>query len=263
MINKIIGITLVFENVESMIIPADEIMAWRIDDVTTSLFGGRYSDNVDKYNSCKFFEITISNNLLNSVYDTGYEGVNSKTTHRDRLDFPDITSVELGYVDGTVESYYVPWEDSAEGSNSCQRRDGNTIIVCDDGDCGEYEEPIEYMEPEPETEPKVGVCDVCGRECKTNGLGFINPDRSTYQTWNVCDNCAKIIWNGIRMGLSSKLTARHLPFIGNDATELNFMIKQNMIHTGVDKDYIDEMLQMYYGVDTEVIIQKVREIVGE
>ena len=263
MIDKINQITLVFESAENMVIPADEIVTWRVSDVTTSLFGGRYSGNVDKYNSCKFFEITISNNFLNSIYITGYEGVNNKTTRRARLDFADIASVELEYTDGTVESCYVPWEDEAEDCNSYQCRDENTIIVCDDGDCGEYEEPIEYMEPEPETEPKVGVCDVCGRECQCNGLSFINPDRSTYQTWNVCDNCAKIIRNGIRMELTSKLTARHLPFIGNDATELNFMIKQNMIHTGTDKDYIDEMLQMYYGVDTETIIQKVREIVGE
>ena len=53
--SKLDFITLVFENLESMEIPANEIVAWRVGDVTTSLFGGRYGDGVHKTNSCKFF----------------------------------------------------------------------------------------------------------------------------------------------------------------------------------------------------------------
>lgn len=263
MIGKINAIALIFENVDSMVIPANKIVAWRVGDVTTNLFGGRYGDGIHKSNSCKFFEITIDNKFLNSVYVEGYEGVNSKTTHRARLDFADIAAVELEYVDGAVESYYVPWEDGVEDSNPYQRRDGNTITICNNGDCGGHEKPIEHVEPEPEAEPEVRVCDVCGRECETNGVSLVNPDGSIFKNWHVCDDCAKSIWDGIRMGLTSKLTAKRLPFIESDATELNFLIKQNMIHTGVDEDYIDRMLQMYYGTDTETIIQKVREIVGK
>ena len=263
MIDKISAITLAFENVDSMSIPANEIVTWRIGEVTTNLFGGRYGDGVHKSNSCNFFEITISNKFLNSVYVAGYEGVNSKTTNRTRLDFADIAAVELEYVDGAVESYYVPWEDGAEDSNPYQCRNGNTITICNNGDCGGHEESTESIKPKPEAKPEVGVCDVCGKECETNGVALINPDGSTFKDWHICDDCAKSIWDGIRMGLTSKLTAKRLPFIESDATELNFLIKQNMIHTGVDEDYIDRMLQMYYGTDTETIIQKVREIVGK
>lgn len=55
MIGKINAIALIFENVDSMVIPANKIVAWRVGDVTTNLFGGRYGDGIHKSNSCNFF----------------------------------------------------------------------------------------------------------------------------------------------------------------------------------------------------------------
>ena len=260
MVDKINAITLVFENVDSIAIPANEIVAWRVGDVTTSLFGGRYGAGVHKSNSCNFFEITISNKFLNSVYVAGYKGANSKTTHRARLDFADIAAVELEYVDGAVESYYVPWEDGAEGSNPYQRRDGNTITICNNGSCGGHEEPIESIEPEPEAEPRVGVCDVCGRECECNGLSFINPDRSTYQTWNICDDCAKTIWKGIRNGILSAILDRH-SCVENEAKILRFLFDNGMIHLHPgDEDWLETQLEFQFGLDISHILTKVMDI---
>lgn len=258
--SKLDFITLVFENLESMEIPANEIVAWRVGDVTTSLFGGRYGDGVHKTNSCKFFEITISNNFLNSVYVAGYERDSSKTTHRARLDFADITSVELGYTDGTVESYYVPWEDGAEDSNPYQHRDGNTITICDDGDCGGCEEPIEYIKLESETEPEVRACDVCGRECETNGSVFVNPDGSIFKTWWVCDKCAKSIWDGIRYSIVQDVMNRHTS-VENNAAELKFLFDNNMLHTPPSNpDWLDKQVEMSFGMDMFEILKRVIKV---
>ena len=256
MIGKINAITLVFENVDSMSIPADEIVAWRIGEVTTSLFGGRYGAGVHKSNSCNFFEITISNKFLNSVYVARYKGANSKTTHRARLDFADIAAVELKYVDGAVESYYVPWEDGAEGSNPYQRRDGNTITICNNGDYGGHEEPIESTEPKPE----VRVCDVCGRECETNGVSLINPDGSTFKNWHVCDKCAKSIWDGIRYSIAQDIMNRHTS-VENNAAELKFLFDNNMLHTAPSNpDWLDRQVEMSFGMDMSKILSEVMRI---
>lgn len=260
MIGEINAITLVFENVDSMTIPADEIVAWRVGDVTTSLFGGRYGAGVHKSNSCNFFEITISNKFLNSVYVAGYKGANSKTTHRTRLDFADIAAVELEYVDGAVESYYVPWEDGAEGSNPYQRRDGNTITICNNGDCGGHEKPIEHVEPEPEAEPEVRVCDVCGRECETNGVSLVNPDGSIFKNWHVCDKCAKSIWDGIRFSIVQDVMNRHTS-VENNAAELKFLFDNNMLHTAPSNpDWLDRQVEMSFNMDMSKILSKVMRI---
>ena len=256
MIGKINAITLVFENIDRMAIPVNKIVAWRVGDVTTNLFGGRYGDGVHKSNNCNFFEITISHKFLDSVYVAGYERVNSETTNRARLDFADIVAVELEYIDGAVESYYVPWEDGAEGSNPYQRRDGNTITICDNSGCGGYEEPVEHIEPKPE----VRVCDVCGRECKTNGVSLINPDGSTFKNWHVCDKCAKSIWDGIRYSITQDIMNRHTS-VENNAAELKFLFDNNMLHTAPSNpDWLDRQVEMSFGMDMSKILSEVMRI---
>ena len=262
MVDKINAITLVFENVDSMSIPADEIVAWRIGEVTTNLFGGRYGDGVHKSNSCNFFEITISNKFLNSVYVAGYKGVNSKTTNRTRLDFADIAAVELEYIDGAVESYYVPWEDGIEGSNPYQCRDGNTITICNNNDCGGYEESAEHIKPKSEakSKPKANVCDVCGRECEANGVSLLNPDGSTFKNWHICDKCAKSIWDGIRYSIAQDVMNRHTS-VENNAMELKFLFDNNMLHTTPSNpDWLDRQVEMSFGMDMSKILSEVMRI---
>lgn len=268
------SITLVFENAESMEIPLDKILAWRIGDITTDLLCTQYDVYVHKYDSCKCFEITINNGFLDSIYTAGYEGFNSRTTHRGRLDFSDITAVALEYADGTVKSYYVPWKCGLDGYNSYQHWDNNSIIICNNSDWEEYKKlngcvdsdhqnkDISDVEPESKSEPKVGVCDICGRECQCNGLGFINPDGSVYQTWNVCDDCAKTIWKGIRDGILSAILNRH-SCIENEAKILRFLFDNRMIHLHPgDEDWLETQLEFQFGLDISHILSRVMDITG-
>lgn len=278
MSKKLKSITLVFENVESMVIPADKILAWRIDDITTGLLGIQSDANVHKYNSCKCFEITINNGFLDSIYTAGYEGFDSKTTHRCRLDFSDIAYVELNYKDGTKKSYNVPWHPEEDEfnpyHNPYQHMEANTIVICNDADWEEYKKlngcvdsdhqnkDISDVEPESKSEPKVGVCDICGKECQCNGLGFINPDGSVYQTWNICDDCAKTIWKGIRNGILSAILDRH-SCVENEATILRFLFDNNMIHLhALDEDWLETQLEFQFGLDISHILSRVMDITG-
>ena len=219
MSKEFVSITLVFESAESMIIPADKIIFWCIRGVTTELSGGKHYREVCKRQDCKVFEIYIDDSFLDSdCYAGSFYKSNGTISSRRRLEISDIAYVELNYKDGTKKSYNVPWHPEEDEfnpyHNPYQHMEANTIVICNDADWEEYKKlngcvdsdhqnkDISDAEPESKSEPKVGVCDICGKECRCNGLSFINPDGSAYQTWNICDDCAKSIWDGIRMGLT-------------------------------------------------------------
>lgn len=277
MSKEFVSITLVFESAESMIIPADKIIFWCIRGVTAELSGGKHYREVCKRQDCKVFEIYIDDSFLDSdCYAGSFYKSNGTMSSRHRLEISDIAYVELNYKDGTKKSYNVPWHPEEDEfnpyHNPYQHMEANTIVICNDADWEEYKKlngcvdsdhqnkDISDAEPESKSEPKVGVCDICGKECRCNGLSFIDPDGSVYQTWNICDDCAKTIWKGIRNGILSAILDRH-SCVENEAKILRFLFDNGMIHLHPgDEDWLETQLEFQFGLDISHILTKVMDI---
>lgn len=111
------SIELVLENCESITVKRKYIGDFWCDDITSTV--ARIAMNsISKYQKCKEFFLSLHKDA-DGIYNSF--GSPSKSTVFTRLtDFPDITSVNVKYKDGSEEMYFVPWEDADEsGSNNC------------------------------------------------------------------------------------------------------------------------------------------------
>lgn len=266
--NKLSKITLVFENTESMELPIGDVLYWCIHDTTTVLSSLNSSDEVDKYKKCKRFDICIDKAFLDSdFYNEYFCKPGEKRTYRDRLNIPDVVSVELMYIDGSSKEYIVPWDDTCDYENSYQHWDGNTIIICDDDEWEKYKKFGEYVDcnvpnVEPEELPDK-ICDVCGKSDNCCSIRLVEPNGEIYKDWNLCNKCAKSVWDGIRYSIIGDILNRHL-CVESEATTLRFLANNGMLHTGLlDKDWLDKQLENMFRMDMANIMNRVYEVTGK
>lgn len=271
---KLSAITLIFENTEFMTIPVNKVSYWHIHDVTEHLSFFYGPDEVYKYNKCRRFDIRIDKDFLDSdYYIGGYCSPVANGTYRDRLNLSDIVDVELEYIDGSKVSYVVPWPDNCDFENPYQHWDGDSIVICDNDEWKKYKELGEYVDCNvPDVEPKElkepknlpdKICDVCGKSENCQSIKLLNYNGTTYKSWNLCDKCAKSVWDGIRSSIIGDILNRH-SCVENEATNLRFLIENNMLHLNLlDRDWYEKQLENMFRMDMSEIFRRVYEITGK
>lgn len=119
------SVTLVLENCEFLTFDQKDIGHFWCDEITSTI--ARIACNaITRLDYCKEFFIQLRN-TANQTYDS-FGGPSEHTTFERLHTFDDVTSVEVTYDDGSVDSCNVPWNEGNEYSNKFQ-----TSFISDGG----------------------------------------------------------------------------------------------------------------------------------
>lgn len=113
-----------FENCETLVMPANDIAAFSIDDVQENytLYYNRNKNEAHNYKSAKYVCIKIKKEANKEYYP--FDVSDLKTTVFNRLEQCDITSIEfLNKKQETIEEFYVSYDGQESNSNQTTRID--------------------------------------------------------------------------------------------------------------------------------------------
>lgn len=129
---KIKSIKFYFENFDHVDIDGKYIGSIYMSDFNQMIIG--YGMAVSKVNNVNKLALCIHKNANVQVVPNYMEGAPMYYTF-DRLDYGDITSVDIEFDEGAVESYHVDYQEDENGYNSCQKTYvsdiGNLHLVID------------------------------------------------------------------------------------------------------------------------------------
>lgn len=119
---KLAFIDITFENLDSIMIPADYVVSCLISDFKKKIIcTGRV---VERYTQADYVRLELRNNVDNdpvSFKGAACTVIDGSTRLSERLDVCDITHIDLIYDDGEKESFLVVWSEKDEYHNEYQK----------------------------------------------------------------------------------------------------------------------------------------------
>lgn len=121
-----------FSNLDCACVPAEHILNFSIHDISKCMFNVPYSKEVIEYEYAKYIYFEFDDFIDNICYTTS---VHNRCNLVDRFNtHKDVVSVDLLYLDGVHEIYYVDWSKEKEEINLFQiyNNEKHILVITDE-----------------------------------------------------------------------------------------------------------------------------------